>query len=173
MKKMFVIFLAVIMMACSDEFGEGGKNAAQYVRETMPEYVAEAESVKAIQVVDGAIIDISEMLFNLKMLNYDVTTGVKTDDELTQEAERMDLLYNVSFASWNGDEESRKKAEEAGCKEWRKIYTVEITMKSQKKKTVYVIMEKDGITPFKNEIEYKKDNEEFIRFVASASIPVI
>lgn len=147
MKK--VLFLAVMMViSCGSKFGEGGDNAAQYVREQMPELTKDAVSVEAVDVRDCYVID------------FEVFSAIKMDEHVPYfKIERMNNQVRASFESMRGEKTALDEAKKTGLTDMRKIYTVIITAKSGKKYDAYVIMEKDEITPYMTFNEYVENTE--------------
>ena len=151
MKKIVTITVMLLaIMSCSSKFGKGGDNAAQYVREQMPELVKDAVSVEAVNTDTISVYDIDTLTKELESKNLDVELGIATDKELTAFADSISRFGEV-----------------------RIVYIVTIIAKSSKKEDVKVVMEKDGETPYMLYDEYEKLHIQFIRKVAEYEIPVV
>jgi hypothetical protein len=126
MKKVtFIMIMLMTIMSCGSKFGEGGDNAAQYVREQMPELANDAVSVEVVNTDTVNVYDISTLTKELEMKEIDADLKNITFKELREFADSIDKMS-----------------------EPRLMYVVEITAKSSKKTEVKVIMEKDGTTPY-------------------------
>lgn len=139
MKKLLTIILAAFVVSCSSKYGKAGDNAAQYVREQMPEAVRQAESVEPIEMGAGYLFNIDSCLYTI------------TDNE---SARKVGKLLGASNMSIHGPEEFLLEAQKAGLTDRRKTFMIEITYKSSNKKNVIVIMDKDGVTPAMTLDEY-------------------
>lgn len=138
----------MMVISCGSKFGEGGDNAAQYVREQMPELTKDAVSVEAVDVRDCYVID------------FEVFSAIKMDEHVPYfKIERMNNQVRASFESMRGEKTALDEAKKTGLTDMRKIYTVIITAKSGKKYDAYVIMEKDEITPYMTFNEYVENTE--------------
>ena len=137
-----------MMFSCGSKFGEGGDNAAQYVREQMPELTKYAASVEAVEVRDCYVID------------FELYRAIKADEHVPYfKIERMNNQIWASLESLKGEQTALEKAKNLGLTDMRKIYTVIVTAKSGKKHDAYVIMEKDEITPYMTFNEYLENTE--------------
>lgn len=145
MKKLFFIVCIVIATSCSGKFGKAGDNAAQYIREQMPEMVKEAECVEAIEEGTGYLYNVDSCLYTI------------IDNE---SAQRISRLHGASNLSIHGPEDFLAEAKKAGLTDKRKTFMIEITYKSGKKATKIVIMDKDGVTPAMTLDEYNESQKQ-------------
>lgn len=148
MKKVLFLALMMAVVSCGSKFGDGGDNAAQYIREQMPELTMDAVSVEAVDVKDCYIID------------FDSYHAIKADEHVPYfKIDRMNNQIWASLESLKGEQTALDKAKQIGLTDKRKVYTVIITAKSGKKYDAYVIMEKDEITPYMTFNEYMENTE--------------
>lgn len=146
MKK--VLFLAVIaVVSCGSKFGEGGDNAAQYVREQMPELTKDAASVEAVKCDTFGICDIQKVMRELELKELEAESQVIKYSDLSKFVDSIDMYaYNDK----------------------RLLYTVVVTAKSNKRDSIKVIMDKDGIAPQMLYNEYIKKHEPLAERKANA-----
>lgn len=136
---------SILALSCSGKFGKAGDNAAQYVREKMPETMKDVENVEAIEEGTGYLYNIDSCLYTI------------IDNE---SARKVGALHGASNLSIHGPNEFLEEARKAGLTDKRKTFMVSITYKSSKKDSVIVIMERDGITPAMTLNEYNDIQKE-------------
>lgn len=160
MKKVFLLLSSVIfgLMACADQYGEGGKNAASFVMEQMKGDTEGAESVLPTAENMLPIVDYKGRTQQIRDSFYFHNELVT--EEVVNFGEWLTAESSISEMAWKGDTSAISEIKEYGT-EIRKVYTVTITMPSQKKTDIRVIMEPDGITPFMLESEYMKPQKEY------------
>lgn len=167
MKKV-ILMLLVAMTACNTEqmkYGQGGRNACQFVKEQVPELREDITSVEVIE-EDSLLSDIG-LSFELNRLlkaEGDFYEGKITDsqfEDVISDYAKManDVEYSWRFSnSINDSLRSIKKYEYM----WRKVYTIRVTMKSGSTKEPRVLMDQDGITPRCMEKEFEKDLKDYV-----------
>ena len=158
MKKYLAIAILIVLTGCNQtqmKYGQGGKNACLFVKEQVPELREDISSVEVIG-EDSMICDIGLMFgFNrvheAEMMYYDSKI---TRSELDQILDSMNLELTFVENSWKyGTPETYGNKFDG---QWRKVYTVRVTMKSGVTKEPRVLMEQDGITPRMIEREFEK-----------------
>ena len=158
MKKYLAIAILIVLTGCNQtqmKYGQGGKNACLFVKEQVPELREDISSVEVIG-EDSMICDIGLMFgFNrvheAEMMYYDSKI---TRSELDQVLDSMNLELTFVENSWKyGTPETYGNKFDG---QWRKVYTVRVTMKSGVTKEPRVLMEQDGITPRMIEREFEK-----------------
>lgn len=158
MKKYLAIAILIVLTGCNQtqmKYGQGGKNACLFVKEQVPELREDISSVEVIG-EDSMICDIGLMFgFNrvheAEMMYYDSKI---TRSELDQVLDSMNLELTFVENSWkDGTPETYGNKFDG---QWRKVYTVRVTMKSGVTKEPRVLMEQDGITPRMIEREFEK-----------------
>lgn len=158
MKKYLAIAILIVLTGCNQtqmKYGQGGKNACLFVKEQVPELREDISSVEVIG-EDSMICDIGLMFgFNrvheAEMMYYDSKI---TRSELDQVLDSMNLELTFVENSWKyGTPETYGNKYDG---QWRKVYTVRVTMKSGVTKEPRVLMEQDGITPRMIEREFEK-----------------
>lgn len=158
MKKYLAVAILIVLTGCNQtqmKYGQGGKNACLFVKEQVPELREDISSVEVIG-EDSMICDIGLMFgFNrvheAEMMYYDSKI---TRSELDQVLDSMNLELTFVENSWKyGTPETYGNKFDG---QWRKVYTVRVTMKSGVTKEPRVLMEQDGITPRMIEREFEK-----------------
>ena len=119
-------------ISCGGKFGKGGENAAQYVREQMPEMTKDAINIEAVGVDTVRVYDIKTLTKELEMKEIEADIKTIKFKELREFADSIEKLF-----------------------ESRLMYIVAITAKSTKKDEIRVIMENDCITPYMLYEEYE------------------
>lgn len=159
MKKVLLFLLQlVVFTACNTEqskFGIGGQNACQFVKEQVPELREDISNVEVIG-EDSMICDIGlsfgfNRVHEAEMMYYD---GKITRSELDQILDSMNLELTFVENSWKYGTPKTYGNKFDG--QWRKVYTVRVTMKSGVTKELRVLMDQDGITPRMIEREFEK-----------------
>ncbi len=160
MKKLLASLSAMIlcMAACTDPFGEGGKNAAAYVKEQLSSITEGAESVSPTSEQMLPIVDFkgrTQQLNDSLFFHNDVC-----DEDVVAFAETLSSEYYTAWDAWRGDTTAISRIKKYGT-EIRKVYTITVTMPSKKKTDIRVIMESDGITPCMLESVYNEPGNEY------------
>ena len=140
MKKVtFIMIMLMTIMSCGSKFGEGGDNAAQYVREQMAELTSDAISVETVNTDTVSVYDVVTLSEELNGKELDVDLKIITFKELREFADSIN-----------------------GLSESRLMYIVAVTSKSSKTTEVKVIMEKDGTTPYMLYDKYQEIYQPFL-----------
>ena len=127
------------IMSCGSKFGEGGDNAAQYVREQMAELTSDAISVETVNTDTVSVYDVVTLTEELNGKELDVDLKIITFKEFREFADSIN-----------------------GLSESRLMYIVAVTAKSSKTTEVKVIMEKDGTTPYMLYDKYQEIYQPFL-----------
>ena len=146
---LLLLTLLAIVVSCdvtSSKYGQGGKNAAQFVKEMVPSNRDDIESIETIS-EDSLLSDIGLMfaqnrLSSIKSAYYNNKIPYSEVDRVVDSC-IIELMYVEQ--SWKYGNISKKMEKFNG--QWRKVYTVRVTMKSGIIKEPRVLMEQDGITP--------------------------
>lgn len=156
MKKVFLLAIALLLVSCNTEqtkFGQGGSNACQFVKEQVPELREDIDKIEVIS-EDSLLTDIgltfaSIRAGEIKLAYYE---GKVSFDEMSRVLDscKAELMYVEQ--SWQYGNVSKKL--EKFKYQWRKVYTVRVTMKSGTTKEPRVLMDQDGITPRRLESEF-------------------
>ena len=179
MKKVLLIVIAAILVGCQgvgNKFGQGGKNAAQYVREQVPE---QADNIASIETIyeDSLLCDIgfsfAEIQLSKKSLELMQGTIKPAEyetliDSISQAA--TDITYSWQFSDVVNDS-LMKLPQYDGL--WRKAYTVRVTMKSGDTREIRVLMDNDGITPRMMERDMQKAIEDHNKRILEAQETLI
>lgn len=151
MKKMYVLIWAVMLTACVNESMDGGKNAIQYVREVFPEMTKDAASIEVVACDTVGICDIDSLTTEIELKEMEADAGSISTKELREFAEQMNRdMY--------GDK--------------RLMYSIAVKAKSTNTKTIQVIMEKGGTTPYMLYDEYKKKMQPLLERVIADEVTV-
>ena len=165
MKKMMYL-LAVIMMVACGETDQGRKNACQYVREQMPDQIANIKSVEVVKedsVLSPFIISLGTS--EIHSMRGDYYGGDITIEEWHVYQDSMLTIGLDAQRSWVMDKEwSDSLKQLPKYKEsWRKAYLVEVTMKSGAIKQYRVCMDEAGTTPFMTIEQFQPKLDDFLK----------
>ena len=153
MKKITLLLLTLALVACnstSSKFGQSGNNAVQFVKEQLPEFAQNAESIEVIG-EDSLLCDIG-LMFGINDV-YKALEKYNNGEITLKEARAVrdsvlhdgtDVENTWRYGSIVTDSLKQLTKYEG---QWRKVYTVTINMKSQTTKEVRVMMDNDGTTP--------------------------
>ena len=167
MKKVFLMLL-IAFTACNTEqmkYGQGGRNASQFVKEQVPELREDITSLEVIE-EDSLLSDIGLSFELNKLLKaegdfYERKISDKQFEDVISDYAKManDVEYSWRFSNVINDSlRSLKKYEYM----WRKVYTIRVTMKSGTTKETRVLMDQDGITPRCMEKEFEKELKDYV-----------
>lgn len=152
MKKVFTIIFAAMVIGCQGGggFGQGGKNAAQYVKEQVPiqaDNIASIETIAEDTLMSDMGFEFAEMELSKKGTEL-INGTIKVDDYISVMDSVSNAVTDVVF-SWQfgkvANDSLKSLPKYDGI--WRKVYTVRLTMKSSDTKEYRVLMDDDGITP--------------------------
>lgn len=178
MKKAFLFIIAAMLIGCQggNGFGQGGKNAAQYVKEQVPN---QADNIASIETIaeDSLLCDMgfsfAEMQLSKKGLELMQGT-IKAEeyealiDSISHAA--TDITYSWQFSDVVNDSLMKLPQYEFL---WRKAYTVRVTMKSGDTREPRVLMDNDGITPRMMEVDMQKAIEDHTKRILEAQETLI
>lgn len=155
MKRRIIILTAMVAMAVScdqmsNKYGRGGDNACQYVKEQVPGLREDIASVEVIE-EDSLLSDIG-LIFGRTILaksSAEFQEGTLSKDKFKAIIDSLahdatDVEYSWRFSNVINDS---LRALQRYSGQWRKVYTVRVTMKSGTTKEPRVMMDNDGITP--------------------------
>ena len=162
MKRLFLLIIP-LLVSCNTEqmkYGQGGRNDCQYVKEQVPELREDIASVEVIK-EDSLLSDIGLTFASIRageiknayyqcMVSYDEMSRVL-------DSCKAELMYVEQ--SWQYGNVSKKLKK--FMYQWRKVYTVRVTMKSGVTKEPRVLMDQDGITPRRLESEFINDLRQY------------
>lgn len=157
MKKVLFLLLAMAsMMACNSEqnkYGIGGQNACQFVKEKVAN---QSDNIKNIEVIaeDSLLSDIGLTFATIRASNIKAAyyAGMIPYNEMSRVLDscKAELMYVEQSWKYGTVSKKLKKFEY----QWRKAYTVRVTMKSTVTKETRVLMDHDGITPRMLEMDF-------------------
>lgn len=168
MKKFLITLITLSLIGCNqmsvNKYGQGGKNAAQYLREQVSNLDEDIESIETTA---------EDSLLTDRMLSFGQVQFAKAGADFWQDRinreQYQDIIDNTSQAlqdvqnSWlygivvNDSLRKLSKYEY----NWAKVYTVTIRMKSGVEKEVRVLMDQDGITPRMTEKQFGEELQEY------------
>lgn len=173
MKKALSIIFAAMLIGChgGNGFGKGGKNAAQYVKEQIPE---QADNIASIETIaeDSLLSDMgfsfAEMQLSKK--GFELMQGMIKAKEYEALIDSIshaatDITYSWQFSDVVNDSLMKLPQYEFL---WRKAYTVRVTMKSGDTREPRVLMDNDGITPRMMEVDMRKAIEDHTKRILEA-----
>ena len=149
MKRVLLLTIVIVVVSCDvtqSKFGQGGKNAAQFIKEQVPDLRDDIKNIETIA-EDSLLSDIG-LMFALSRIS-NIKLAYSNDEIPYSEVDRIvdsckvELMYVEH--SWKYGNVSKKIEKFDG--QWRKVYTVRVTMKSGIIKEPRVLMDQDGITP--------------------------
>lgn len=150
MKKVLLfVILTAIMTSCDSKqskYGVGGRNACQFVKEKT---VNQSDNIESIEVIseDSLLSDIGLTFASIRASNVKAAyySGLISYNEMSRVLDSCKAELMAIEQSWRYGTVSKtiKKYEY----QWRKVYTIRITMKSSVTKETRVLMDQDGITP--------------------------
>lgn len=159
MKKLFLLLF--VMTACNNkngdnmqsQYGTGGENACQFVKEQVPGL---REDIAKIEVIgeDSLLGDLGLTFASIRAgdIKMGYYQGKVSYDEMSRVLDSCQTELMYVEQSWKYGNISKKQ--ERFKYQWKKVYTVRVTMKSGVKKEPRVMMENDGITPLILEMDF-------------------
>lgn len=171
MKNYLVIVILLVLTGCDQtqmKYGQGGKNACQYVKEQVPGLRDDIQDVEVIA-EDSLLCDIGISFGNITLSKQGAAflKGEISKDELSATIDSIaDAAADVEN-SWRFsdvvNDSLRLLPKYDGM--WRKVYTIKVTMKSGTTKEPRVLMDTDGTTPRMMERDMEKAIEEHTRHI--------
>lgn len=155
-----MVMLPAVLWACnqgqSRDYGQGGNNACEYVREKSDldrEDIASVDVVGEDSLLGDSWLANDAYMFANATLKY-LQGMMSVDDYASIVDERLTLLHDVA-GSWDY---GRLVNDSLRClpkydNVWRRVYVVRVTMKSQTSRDIRVLMENDGVRPRMTEEE--------------------
>ena len=171
MKIFFIIAILFVLTGCNQtqmKYGQGGKNACQFVKEQVPGLRDDIQDLEVIA-EDSLLCDLG-MTFGDLTLSKQGAAFLKGDiskDELSATIDSVakaatDVEYSWRFSNVVNDS-LKQLPKYDGL--WRKVYTVKVTMKSGTTKEPRVLMDTDGKTPRMMERDMEKAIEEHTKHI--------
>ena len=169
MKQVFLSFLVIFCIASCNteqlEYGQGGRNACQFVKEQAPELRDDIQDIEVIA-EDSLLTTVGLTMESprLAKAESDYYAGTITESQFEEVISDFAKMSNDIENSWrfgsvvNDSLHQLKKYEYM----WRKVYTVRVTMKSGATKEPRVLMENDGVTPRCIEKDFEKELREYV-----------
>ena len=169
MKKVILITITLLVfISCQQvvsKYGQGGRNAAQFVKEQVPELRDDIESIEVIE-EDSLLCDIGLTFASVQLARAESEfyEGMISRQRLENIIDSVsnaikDVQYSWQYGIVVNDSLHKIPKYES---QWRKVYKVCVTMKSGVKKYPRVLMDNDGITPRCIEKDFEKDIQRYI-----------
>lgn len=174
MNKIVSIAIMMLLFGCGpigSKYGQGGDNACQYVKEQVPGLRDDIANIEVIE-EDSLLSDIG-MMFGETLLarsSMEFQEGKLSKERFTSIIDSVahdatDVSYSWRFSNVVNDS---LKALPRYKGQWRKAYTVRVTMKSGITKEPRVLMDNDGVTPRMIERDMEKAIEDFTNRILDA-----
>lgn len=176
MRKVMYYFLTLTLVACNNtslEYGQGGQNAIQFIKEQVPELAQNAESIEVTS-EDSLLCDIG-LRFGINDV-HKALERYNNGEILLKEARAIrdsvmhdgaDVENTWNYGSVVTDSLKRLTKYEG---QWRKVYTVTIKMKSQTTDQIRVLMDEDGTTPRYTDKQFSRRLYELCNQISSVPI---
>lgn len=174
MKKVLFTFLALLLISCNTgqmKYGQGGRNACQFVKEQVPGMREDIQSVEVVK-EDSLMGDIGITFAKTTLAKscVDFMEGRLSKEKFTKVIDSLsnvgtDIYYSWKYSTVVNDS---LKFLPKYTHLWRKVYTIRVTMKSGITKEPRVLMDQDGTTPRMIEKDMEKDIEEFTKKILEA-----
>ena len=171
MKNYLIIAFLLVLTGCNQtqmKYGQGGKNACQYVKEQVPDLHDDIQDIDVIA-EDSLLCDLGMTFGDLTLSKQGAAflKGEISKDELSATIDSVakaatDVEYSWRFSNVVND--SLKQLPKYDSL-WRKVYTVKVTMKSGTTKEPRVLMDTDGKTPRMMERDMEKAIEEHTKHI--------
>ena len=166
MKQLF-LFVTILfgIIACKQSpYGQGGKNAIQFLKE---QATASAEDIESIEVTgeDSLLCDRALTLNEVALAKAgaDYAAGNINKDNYQAIIDKFSqIATDISF-SWQYSiavNDSLRKLDKYDS-DWRKVYEVTTTMKSGTTVTTRILMDSDGMTPRMTEKQFAEELNEW------------
>ena len=157
---LFVLFISACNQTTNNGFGQGGKNATQFVREQIPELKSEIESVETTfedSLLTDRIVSFGQIQFAKAGTDY-------WEDKISREQYQIiidssaNVLHDIQY-SWQFSDVINDSLKQLSkySDNWAKVYTVTVKMKSGIEKEIRILMDKDGITPRMTEKQFEDE----------------
>ena len=148
-KALSIVIVGIILWGCDNnkmKYGLGGANAIQFVEEQVPGLRDDIASIEIIK-EDSLLSDIGLMFAGTMAGNIkaDYSEGKVSYAEMSRVLDSCKAELMAVEQSWKYGTVSKKVKKYES--QWRKVYTVKVTMKSGVTKEPRVLMDDDGITP--------------------------
>lgn len=171
MKNFFIIAILFVLTGCNQtqmKYGQGGKNACQFVKEQVPGLRDDIQDLEVIA-EDSLLCDFGMTFGDLTLSKQGAAflKGEISKDELSATIDSVakaatDVEYSWRFSNVVNDS-LKQLPKYDGL--WRKVYTVKVTMKSGTTKEPRVLMDTDGKTPRMMERDMEKAIEEHTKHI--------
>lgn len=153
------------------DYGMGGENACQFVKEQVPELREDIESVEVVEedsLLSDSWLAFDRARFAIARSNY-LKGEMSSDEYMGIIDERRQILSDVQN-SWvygivvNDSLKTLKKYDNV----WRRVYKVNVKMKSGVIKEPRVLMDNDGETPRMLEKDFEMELDEYRQEIIDA-----
>ena len=170
MREMFLlIMMSIVLTACNTDqmkYGQGGRNACQYVREQMSD---QATNIKSVEITkEDSVLSPLIIIFGkteIYQKRIDLYEGIITNGQLREYIDSMTTVCLDIQRSWIMDKELSDSLKQLPKyqESWRKAYWIEVTMKSNTTKQYRICMDEDGVTPSMTSEEFLKIQDEYMK----------
>ena len=176
MRKVLYSLITLALVACnntSPKYGQGGRNAVQFVKEQAPEVAQNTESIEvtgedSLLCEIGLTFGVNDVYKALEKYNNGEISLKEAravrDSVMHDGADDEDTWKFGSIVTDSLRQLSRYEGQ------WRKVYTVTIKMKSQTSDEVRVLMDEDGTTPRYTDKQFSARLYELCNQISSISL---
>lgn len=169
MKKVLLITVTFfVFVSCQQnvsKYGQGGRNAVQFIKEQVPGLQDDIESIEVIE-EDSLLCDIGLTFASVQLARaeseyYEGKISRQGLDNIIDSVSNAikDVQYSWQYGIVVNDSLRKIPKYES---QWRKVYKVCVTMKSGVKKYPRVLMDNDGITPRCVEKDFEKNIQKYV-----------
>ena len=176
MSKVLYYLMTLALVACnntSSKYGQGGRNAVQFVKEQAPEVAQNAESIEvtgedSLLCDIGLVFGVNDVYKALKKYhNGEISLKEVSAVRDSVMHDGADVEDTWKYGNIVTDSLKRLSRYEG---QWRKVYTVTIKMKSQTTDEVRVLMDEDGTTPRYTDKQFSARLYELCNQISSISL---
>ena len=152
MKKVLFLLLMCVVVGCTTDmkYGQGGRNACQYVKEQVPglrDDIASVEVIEEDSLLTDLYLDSGDLALHKGEVDY--YENRISRQQLDSIIDSVGVALKDLEWSWTlGVVNDSLKRLEKYRTQWRKVYKVQVTMKSGVTKYPRVMMDYDGVTPY-------------------------
>lgn len=152
MKKVLFLLLMCVVVGCTTDmkYGQGGRNACQYVKEQVPglrDDIASVEVIEEDSLLTDLYLDSGDLALHKGEVDY--YENRISRQQLDSIIDSVGVALKDLEWSWTlGVVNDSLKRLVKYRTQWCKVYKVQVTMKSGVTKYPRVMMDYDGVTPY-------------------------
>ncbi|MBR2237528.1 MAG: hypothetical protein IJ887_06595 [Prevotella sp.] len=175
MKKFTITLITLALICCNqvrvNNFGQGGKNAAQYILDQLSdekEFIESIEVTAEDSLLTDRMLSFGQVQFAIAGADYwqDIINREQYQyiiDSTSQVLQDVQDSWHYSIAV----KDSLKKLEKYKDN-WAKVYTVKILLKNGYETKIRILMDQDGTTPRMTEDQFNMELKEYTDKISAA-----